>query len=256
MRARLTLARQATLDAITDGVLSIDAERVIQSANEVACRVLAISVPSPLGEVGRLSFLEPLLSRSEGGDAGVFRIGDQEHMVQVRAIRVAGRAAGHIVTLTAMKHVQRIAQGIAGPVARFSFGDIVGEAPVLRACLERARAAARSDASVLITGESGTGKELLAQAIHNGGPRATDPFVGVNCAAIPRELLESELFGYEEGAFTGARRGGQPRRFSLADGGTLLLDEIGEMPLEMQVKVRGPAACPHRQGFAARQQGA
>src|SRR5262249_55438115 len=109
--------------------------------------------------------------------------------------------------------------------------------PALRRVLALAEAAASSDASVLLTGESGTGKEVLAQAIHNAGPRAQGPFVAVNCAAIPRDLLESELFGYESGAFTGARKGGRPGKFELAEGGTILLDEIGDMPLDMQVKL-------------------
>src|SRR4029077_4116944 len=91
--------------------------------------------------------------------------------------------------------------------------------------------------SVLVTGESGTGKEVLAQAIHNASARAGGPFVGINCSAIPRELLESELFGYEGGSFTGARKGGQPGKFELAEGGTILLDEIGDMPIEMQSKL-------------------
>jgi len=90
---------------------------------------------------------------------------------------------------------------------------------------------------VLITGESGTGKEVIAQAIHTAGPRATEPFVGINCAALPRELLEAELFGYEKGAFTGARAEGNPGKFELAGEGTILLDEIGDMPLDMQAKL-------------------
>jgi transcriptional regulator with PAS, ATPase and Fis domain len=90
---------------------------------------------------------------------------------------------------------------------------------------------------VLVTGESGTGKEVLAQAIHNASTRASGPFVGINCSAIPRELLESELFGYEGGAFTGAKKGGHPGKFELAEGGTILLDEIGDMPIEMQAKL-------------------
>jgi len=90
---------------------------------------------------------------------------------------------------------------------------------------------------VLIRGESGTGKELLAHAIHNLSPRRSCPFVKVNCAAVPENLLESELFGYEEGAFTGAKKGGKPGKFEQAHGGTIFLDEIGDMPLKMQVKI-------------------
>jgi transcriptional regulator with PAS, ATPase and Fis domain len=126
---------------------------------------------------------------------------------------------------------------MVGSSARYSFGDIVGRSAAVRRVVALAQAAARSDTSVLITGESGTGKEVLAQALHNAGPRAAGPFVAVNCAAIPRELLESELFGYEAGAFTGARKGGRPGKFELAEGGTILLDEIGDMPLEMQAKL-------------------
>src|SRR5207249_8124230 len=124
-----------------------------------------------------------------------------------------------------------------GSPARYSFGDLVGQAQVLRKRLALAEAAARGDSGVLITGESGTGKEVLAQAVHNASPRASGPFVGINCSAIPRELLESELFGYEGGAFTGAKRGGHPGKFELAEGGTILLDEIGDMPIEMQAKL-------------------
>jgi transcriptional regulator with PAS, ATPase and Fis domain len=95
--------------------------------------------------------------------------------------------------------------------------------------------AALSMSNVLILGESGTGKELLAQAIHNASSRASGPFIAINCGSIPRNLIESELFGYEPGAFSGARREGNPGKFELADGGTLFLDEIGDMPLELQV---------------------
>jgi transcriptional regulator with PAS, ATPase and Fis domain len=120
---------------------------------------------------------------------------------------------------------------------RFTFEDLLGEDPAFRACLEDARLAARSDAPILITGESGTGKEMLAQAIHRASPRSALPFVGINVAAFPRELLESELFGYERGAFTGAQARGHAGRFEQVEGGMLLLDEIGDMPLETQVKL-------------------
>jgi DNA-binding NtrC family response regulator len=120
---------------------------------------------------------------------------------------------------------------------RYQFADLVGSSPGLREAIEVARQAARVDAGVLITGESGTGKEVLAQAIHGASERAGHPFVGVNCAALPRDLLESELFGYERGAFTGARSEGSAGKFEQAGEGTILLDEIGDMPLDMQVKL-------------------
>lgn len=114
---------------------------------------------------------------------------------------------------------------------------ILGNSPAMLQLKKLAARVARGDASVLITGESGTGKELLAQAIHRASPRCNEPLIKINCAAIPENLLEAELFGYEEGAFTGAVRGGRPGKFELADGGTIFLDEIGDLPLSMQPKL-------------------
>ncbi len=114
---------------------------------------------------------------------------------------------------------------------------IVGRSTAIAKLKENALLAARSNASVLITGESGTGKEVVAHFIHLNSTRANGPFIRVNCASIPRELFESELFGYEGGAFTGARSQGKPGKFELANGGTILLDEIGEMPRPMQAKL-------------------
>jgi transcriptional regulator with PAS, ATPase and Fis domain len=121
--------------------------------------------------------------------------------------------------------------------ARYTFADIIGHSPALVQTRELARQAAQGGSSVLIIGESGTGKELFAHAIHAAGPRHRRPLVPVDCSAIPRELLESELFGYAPGAFTGASRDGKVGKFELANGGTIFLDEIGEMPLEMQSKL-------------------
>jgi PAS domain S-box-containing protein len=121
--------------------------------------------------------------------------------------------------------------------ARYTFASIVGSGPAIAAVKAEAERASRTDSTVLLRGETGTGKELFAHAIHAAGPRRAGPFIKLNCAAVPAELLESELFGYEEGAFTGARRGGKPGKFELAAGGTLFLDEIGDMPLPMQAKL-------------------
>ena len=124
-----------------------------------------------------------------------------------------------------------------GHVARYTFDDIKGDSPAMRQCVDKARRIARIDKPTLIIGESGTGKELFAQSIHNASGRARFPFVAMNCAAIPPTLLESELFGYDEGAFTGARRGGKEGLFQMAQKGTLFLDEIGELSLPTQAKL-------------------
>ncbi|UOF89028.1 sigma 54-interacting transcriptional regulator [Fodinisporobacter ferrooxydans] len=115
-----------------------------------------------------------------------------------------------------------------------SIKNIVGTSSIFLKNIKLAELASQMDANVLILGESGTGKELFARAIHRGSSRRDKPFIAINCAAMPRELLNSELFGYVEGAFTGARRGGSPGKFELANGGTLFLDEIGDMPIEQQ----------------------
>jgi PAS domain S-box-containing protein len=140
-----------------------------------------------------------------------------------------------VLILRPIKNVHHLVNRFSGSTARFRFADIITCNPQMKETVEVARMAARSSSSVLIEGESGTGKELFAQAIHNASQRSAGAFVAVNCGAIPRELIASELFGYSEGAFTGAKKGGNPGKFELADGGTLFLDEIGDMPLEQQV---------------------
>lgn len=121
--------------------------------------------------------------------------------------------------------------------AIYTFNRLIGKSPAFVEAKEQARKAAKSDSNVLILGESGTGKELFAHSIHNDSKRSMGVFIKVNCAAIPGELIESELFGYEEGSFTGAKKGGKIGKFEAADGGTIFLDEIGELPLHMQVKL-------------------
>ncbi len=148
---------------------------------------------------------------------------DEMRLVVTRALERGRLARDHRLLL------ERVARD-------YGLGAMVGAGAGMRRVFEQARKVAETDLTVLVRGESGTGKELVAQALHEGSPRARRPFVAVNCAAISRELVESELFGHEKGAFTGAsaRRVG---RFESADGGTLFLDEIGDMPLETQAKV-------------------
>ncbi|SHJ10377.1 sigma-54-dependent Fis family transcriptional regulator [Desulfofundulus thermosubterraneus] len=137
----------------------------------------------------------------------------------------------------AFPHGQPAAGNAGAYRARFTFDDIIGTSRQIRAAVNLARRAAACSSTVLLLGESGSGKEIFAQAIHNGGDRRNGPFIPVNCASLPAGLIQSELFGYSDGAFTGARRGGQPGKFEMAHGGTLFLDEIGDMPLEMQANL-------------------
>ena len=120
---------------------------------------------------------------------------------------------------------------------RYSFDSIIGASREIEALIGEARKSATTNLSICISGESGTGKELFAQSIHSASQRRTGPFIRLNCAAIPRDLLESELFGYDRGAFTGAKSTGKPGKFELADKGTIFLDEIGDLPLDMQPKL-------------------
>lgn len=140
-----------------------------------------------------------------------------------------------VIILKPIKKVHNLVNRLSGSYALSTFDDYITESPVLIQIKEDARLAATVDSNIIIEGESGTGKDVLAQAIHNASERCNGPFIAINCGAIPRDLISSELFGYVEGAFTGAKKGGMPGKFELAEGGTLFLDEIGDMPLEQQI---------------------
>ncbi len=155
----------------------------------------------------------------------------------VNPVVVDGNFTGMVLTIREISQVYRAVNDAIGSAYNTSFDTIIGESHLILEVKERGMKAAASPSTVLIQGESGTGKELFARAVHSSGPRKNKPFVTINCAAIPEQLLESELFGYEEGAFTGAVRGGKPGKFELADGGTIFLDEIGDMPLHLQGKL-------------------
>ncbi len=149
----------------------------------------------------------------------------------------AGAADGFVLTLRSIERVQRLVHRMSGARARLTFSNIIGEGRPLVEAIRLARIAAGSSSNVLLHGETGVGKEIFAQSIHNASARADGPFVAINCAAIPRELITSELFGYEGGSFTGADKQGRPGKFELAHGGTLFLDEIGDMPRDLQTSL-------------------
>ncbi len=136
-----------------------------------------------------------------------------------------------------IKRNRKLAGRVLSNQAIYTFDKVIGENKEFKKNIDYARKIADSRSTILIMGESGTGKEVFAQSIHNASSRKDKPFIAVNCGAIPRNLIESELFGYETGSFTGAKKGGNPGKFELADGGTIFLDEIGEMPIDMQTKL-------------------
>lgn len=145
-----------------------------------------------------------------------------------------GKVTGLIITLSNCKKVRQTVHRVTNSSAYYTFEDILGESTAMVKCKRQASQAALSDSTVVLCGESGTGKELFAQAIHNASPRKECPFVALNCGAMPQELILSELFGYVEGSFTGARKGGAMGKIEHSHHGTLFLDEIGEMPLHAQ----------------------
>jgi len=224
----------ATLEAIHEGIVTLDVEGRVRAINGAGAALLGVTRDDVAGRrLGAVAGLEPLAEAAR-------RHAEDETVTLPRVdvlVRARAYDGGVVLTVQELGRVRRLAHKLVGSAARFTFERMVGEAPAFLDTLADARRVAVTDVPILITGETGTGKELLAQAIHNASPRAPHPFVGVNVAAIPSELLESELFGYESGAFTGARAGGHAGRFELAGRGTILLDEIGDMPYDMQAKL-------------------
>ncbi len=161
----------------------------------------------------------------------------RELITTVRLIKKGDRDTVAVATLSDIEEMHKSSFRAREKSGNFTFDHIISRSPKMQDVIKRAKVVAGSDSTVLIVGESGTGKELFARAIHNASSRADYPFVGINCSAIPEALLESELFGYEPGAFTGASKNGKLGKFELAHKGTLFLDEIGDMPLFLQAKL-------------------
>ncbi|MCM0760492.1 sigma 54-interacting transcriptional regulator [Sporomusa sphaeroides DSM 2875] len=158
-------------------------------------------------------------------------------MSTVTEIEYGGYINGFVLSIRSIGEMRKLAGRFIREERKYTFDGILSQNTDIIDIKKKMCRVAKTDSTVLITGESGTGKELFAHAIHHESLRKEGPIIVVNCGAIPENLLESELFGYEEGAFTGARRAGKPGKFELADGGTIFLDEIGDMPLQLQVKL-------------------
>ena len=237
----------SVLGNLQEAVLAVDGDHRIIAVNPPMERLLKRRQPDLLGQF--LEEIEPQLSLQSTLETGtqeraaVRQFAQSDWIMHRTPIRERGEIVGAALTLYDARVIHeadtslRIQQRRRQSTARHSFTSMVGESPCFLKAIASARRFARTDLTVLISGESGVGKELFAQAIHNESDRAGQPFVAVNCAAFPETLLESELFGYEEGAFTGARRGGKPGLFEAAHSGTVFLDEIGDMPLSLQTRL-------------------
>lgn len=237
------------LSTISEGVISLDEHLSIKTINRSAERMLHIDRNLFLGQsVFTLWKSEPdEIARCLRDGVEILNIpvaiphskrGTSHFVGSYYPVRPTDDShhQGVVIVLRDMKQIQQLIQSVQ-QTGVFTLDEILHVSLPMKQCIDTARRIARSDATVFLSGESGTGKDLFARAIHYESPRASRPFVPVNCAAIPEPLLESELFGYEEGAFTGALKGGKPGLFEAAKGGTLFLDEIGELPLHLQAKL-------------------
>jgi len=239
-------ALQTTMDSLADGIVLIDSGGRIYEINASAREIFGLSKEGVKGkhisDVYPFTDLESLIMNilkyqdREGQEMDI-QIQNQIYLATIQFAR-GGKddVQGVIVQLKNLKKLSRIVHHLTGDHAQFTFDTMIGSSPKSLEIKSLAKLAAQSGANIIIEGESGTGKEVLAQVIHNASPRAREPFVVVNCSAIPSELLESTLFGHEKGAFTGATHT-HLGKFELADRGTIFLDEIADMPLNMQAKL-------------------
>lgn len=230
----------SVLENMSDGLISLNREGRINHINAVATHLLKIrDMNDPmLGQVSaKLRLVDALRTGYQYTDREIsidLANARVQCSVTLRPIRDEKNMIGALATLREISSVRRMVHSMIGSKALFTFDDILGHSQSIKRAKESAKFAVNINQTVMLFGESGTGKEMFAQAIHNAGNRERGPFVAINCAAVPRELVGSELFGYVEGAFTGARRRGAPGKFELADGGSIFLDEIGDMPWEQQ----------------------
>lgn len=237
---------RAIIESITDGLLVIDGQNRVSHLNNAVVRLLGCQPQDVIGlplkqlidEQYNSRLLNIILNKCPVTDE-LFLLHKNDNIVKctitVRPLtNPKNETIGTVVIINEHKRIKHLIKQMEGTRASLTFANIVGSSPNFLAAVKMAKMVSASHSTILLSGESGTGKDVFAQAIHNNGPRTKQPFVALNCGAIPRELMASELFGHVEGAFTGARKGGTPGKFELADGGTIFLDEISEIPLDLQ----------------------
>lgn len=229
------------LSTISDGYIILDNENKITNVNKHALRILGLNEGTIknklIDEVIPDLDVKNILHSSECTSYDEVKINDKVYGVFVTAMYQEDKRVGAVINF---KKVDKIGSRIysrAFQNKNITFEDIIGKSSAIIRAKTLAKTVSVNSANILILGESGTGKELFARAIHYSSDRSDNPFISINCAAIPKELLESELFGYETGAFTGASKTGKPGKFELADKGTIFLDEVGDMPFYLQAKI-------------------
>ena len=231
------------INAAYDGVLVVDDNDQVTIINPQAEQMLGMPAQEIVGKP--LHQVKPFLNHQNLSEKHneLIQLQDRYLVARKVPVKVGKDFWGEVITLKDVSEVQKLEQQIRKDIwekglrARFTFQDIIGRSRAIQATINQARRYAQSDLTILIAGESGTGKELLAQSIHNDSSRKNGPFVAVNCAAFPETLLDSELFGYDRGAFTGAEKKGKPGLFELAHRGTIFLDEISDLPFSLQAKL-------------------
>lgn len=228
-----------------EGIITSDAKGKINMINPTASKLLNVDPEKTINKnlTDVISNIKDSFNYKKEMEPQIISIGGNKLVLSCVPVGCDDSLQGLVVHLQEITEVQKLEGEIRreiyakGHVAKFFFGDIVGISSSIKRTIKYAKGFARSDETVLIEGESGTGKELFAQAIHNGSKRSKNPFVAVNCASLPDNLLESELFGYVEGAFTGAKKGGKLGLFEIAHKGTIFLDEIGDVSQLLQARL-------------------
>jgi len=238
---------KSILQYINEGVVSIDSDGKITTFNSAARKIMNTKnkevIGVPINEITSNTKLIEVMEENKPILGQILLMGKTQVLANILPIVIKDKTVGAVATFQDISKIQEYEQRIRaklldkGHVAKYSFSDIIGNSDAMIKAIEKAKKYADNNGTILITGESGTGKEMFAQSIHKESPRKNGPFVAVNCAAIPKTLLESELFGYEEGAFTGARRAGKNGLFAEAHGGTIFLDEIAEIDIELQSRL-------------------